>query len=64
MEELNWKITQKWTPYFLNGQLAGYSEVRDGMTLVTIHGAGHMAPEDKRAETYHAIFNWINEQPL
>lgn len=64
MHDMNWTIKQKWAPYFLNGQLAGYSEVRDGMTLVTIHGAGHMCPEDKRAESYHAIFNFINGQPL
>lgn len=44
IEELNWEIKEKWTPFFYGGQLAGYKEVRDGMTFVTIHGAGHMAP--------------------
>ena len=34
------------------------------MTFVTIHGAGHMAAEDKRGATYHAIFNFIKDQPI
>lgn len=59
IEELNWKITKEWQPFFYNEQLAGYTEERGDFTLVTIHGAGHMAPQDKRPETYHAIFNWL-----
>jgi hypothetical protein len=65
INELNWKVTKEWQPYFYNEQLAGYIEQREGLfTLVTIHGAGHMAPQDKRAETYHAIFNWLFDRPI
>lgn len=65
IEELNWKITKQWQPFFVNEQIAGYTEERDGnFTLVTIHGAGHMAPQDKRPETYHAIFNWLFQRGI
>ena len=39
--------------------MGGYLEVYDGLTLGTVHGAGHMAPQFKPAETYHLIFNWL-----
>jgi hypothetical protein len=26
---------------------------------MTIHGAGHMAPQFKPAETYYGIFSWL-----
>jgi len=42
--------------------VAGFVTVRDGLTFGTIHGCGHMAPQWKRAETYHLIFNWIKEE--
>jgi hypothetical protein len=45
--------------------VAGYVERYDGgLTFATVHGAGHMAPQWKRQETYHAVFNFINNIPL
>ncbi len=68
INELNWEIKEAWRPYYIQNmygtQVAGYVEVRDGLTFVTVHGAGHMAPQFKRQPTYHAIFNFINNQPL
>ena len=45
---MSWNVTQEWRPYFVQTspttkQVAGYIEVRDDFTLVTVHGAGHMA---------------------
>jgi len=46
-------------------QVAGYVEVREGgFTFATVHGSGHMAPQFKPQQTYHAIFNFINNVPL
>ena len=64
MNELAWPITKKWAPFMLGGSLAGYTEVRDGMTFATIHGAGHMAPQFKRAESYYVVFNFIKGKPI
>lgn len=68
INQLNWDIKEPWRPYYITNmygqQVAGYVEVRDGLTFVTVHGAGHMAPQFKRQPTYHAIFNWINDLPL
>lgn len=48
----------------LDSQVAGYIEERDGLTFATIHGVGHMAPQWKRPETYHLIFNWIQQKDI
>jgi carboxypeptidase C (cathepsin A) len=66
--DMGWPVTEKWRPYYITNmygqQVAGYIEKRGTFTFVTVHGAGHMAPQWKRQETYHAIFNWINDQPI
>jgi carboxypeptidase C (cathepsin A) len=50
----------------LNDQVAGFIESYNGGTLTfgTIHGAGHMAPQDKRPETYHLVFNWMKGREI
>lgn len=70
IRELNWTVTDAWRPYYVmddNGaqQVAGYVEVRDGgFTFASVHGAGHMAPQWKRQQTYHAIFQFVKNQKL
>ena len=68
INELNWPILEAWRPYYIQNmygtQVAGYVEKRDGLLFVTVHGAGHMAPQWKKQETYHAVFNFINNKPL
>jgi hypothetical protein len=44
--------------------MGGYIREYRGLTLGTIHGAGHMAPQFKPMETYHLIFNWLFERPI
>ena len=64
INELNWNIKDAWRPYFVDGQVAGYIEERDGLTFATVHGAGHMAPQWKRPQTYHLIFNWLKNEKI
>ena len=64
MQELGWEVLEPFRPYYYNGQVAGFGTGRDGLTFGTIHGCGHMAPQWKRAETYHLIFNWIKEEHI
>tara|TARA_B110000914_G_C15229232_1_gene338807 strand:- start:14 stop:157 length:144 start_codon:yes stop_codon:yes gene_type:complete len=39
-------------------------EYEGGLTFATVHGAGHMAPQFKPAQTYHLIFNWLKQQAI
>ncbi len=52
-------MLQKWRPYFLDGQVAGYLEEYDGLMFTTVHGAGHMAPQFKPPQTYYMISQWV-----
>ena len=49
IQQLGWTVTEAWRPYFYEDQVAGYIEEREGLTFLTVHGAGHMVPQDKRA---------------
>jgi hypothetical protein len=64
INEMNWTIKEQWRPYMVDGQVGGYIEERDGMTFGTVHGAGHMAPQFKPAQTYHLIFNWLQGKAI
>lgn len=61
---LNWEVKEPWRAYFVEGQVAGYIEERSGLTFATVHGAGHMAPQWKRPQTYHLIFNWLKNEKI
>jgi len=63
-EELKWPVLEKWRPYYLQGRLVGYLEERDGLTFASIHGAGHMTPLLKPAETYYLIASWVSGSDL
>ena len=60
----SWESTDAWRPYYLDGQVAGYIEVYDQFTFATVHGAGHMVPQDKRPEAVHLISNWLSQAPI
>jgi len=65
IKTMNWTQTDMWTPWFYNGQIGGYFEEYEGLfTFASVHGAGHMVPEDKPEEAYHLIFNWMFDRPI
>ena len=64
IENQTWPITKEWHKYIVDGQVGGYVEQRGLFEFATIHGAGHMAPQWKRAPTYRVIFNFIKNKPL
>jgi serine carboxypeptidase-like clade 1 len=66
IQTMNREVKEEFRPYFIEGQdtPAGMIEEYDGLTYATVHGAGHMAPQFKPAETYHLIFNWIKQNQI
>ena len=67
IESLGRDIVEDWRPYYVDGDkknLGGDVVEYDGLTLGTVHGAGHMCPQHKPPATYHLIFNWLNEKPV
>jgi carboxypeptidase C (cathepsin A) len=69
INSLNRDILEAWRPFYVadsdtTQHLAGYIEEYDGLTLGTVHGAGHMTPQYKPAESYWLIFNWLKNLPI
>ncbi|KVH93604.1 Peptidase S10, serine carboxypeptidase [Cynara cardunculus var. scolymus] len=44
LSHLNLTVKTRWYPWYLNGQVGGWTEVYDGLTFATVRGAGHEVP--------------------
>ncbi|XP_010046975.2 serine carboxypeptidase-like 17 [Eucalyptus grandis] len=65
---LNLTLYDVWRPWFVDGQIAGYTQefINDDFTLdyATIKGAGHVAPEYKPKQCYEMLDRWLAYYPL
>ena len=54
INKLNLTIEKKWKQYYDdNKQVCGFvQQYKEGLVIVTVKGAGHMVPQDKRASAY------------
>lgn len=62
MLDLNMK--QDHTQWYLEDQVAGWFEVYDGLTFVTVRGAGHMVPQYKPPQALKMINSFLFDIPL
>jgi serine carboxypeptidase-like clade 1 len=64
IKSLNYAIVDKWRPWMINNQVAGYTRTyANKMTFATVKGGGHTA-EYKPDETFIMFQRWINGQAL
>ncbi len=47
MDELGLKLTQSYKKWTVNGETAGFVKRYNGLTFMTVRGAGHNVPMDK-----------------
>jgi carboxypeptidase C (cathepsin A) len=64
IQSMNPDVVADLRPYMYEGHVAGYIEQYDGLDYITVHGAGHMVPQDKPKEAFHMITNWIKGNKL
>jgi len=43
---------------------AGFYQTYSGLTLITVKGAGHMVPENKRKASFQMFYNFIKDRPI
>uniref|UniRef100_A0A0N4ZEM9 Carboxypeptidase n=1 Tax=Parastrongyloides trichosuri TaxID=131310 RepID=A0A0N4ZEM9_PARTI len=51
-------------PWKVDRQIAGFKTIYDGLTFLTIRGAGHMAPQWKAPQMYYAIQQFLMNHPI
>ncbi|KAI3790384.1 hypothetical protein L2E82_03380 [Cichorium intybus] len=44
LSHLNLTVKTRWYPWYLKGEVGGWTEVYDGLTFATVRGAGHEVP--------------------
>ncbi|KAF2309504.1 hypothetical protein GH714_003389 [Hevea brasiliensis] len=68
IHSLDLTTNEYWRPWFVDGQVAGYTEkyMNGDFTLIyaTVKGAGHVAPEYKPKECYSMIDRFLAYFPL
>lgn len=58
-------IHQKWEPWFVDGNHAGFVHAEgDYFAVVSVKTAGHMVPQDRPKESYQMFYNFVHNQPV
>ncbi|KAF3446535.1 hypothetical protein FNV43_RR11715 [Rhamnella rubrinervis] len=65
IRSLNYSIVDDWRPWFVNGQVGGYTRTySNNMTFATVKGGGHTAPQYKPQECFGMFKRWIDYELL
>ena len=65
INKLNFTVETKWKQWKVGKQVAGFvQKYKEGLTIVTVKGAGHMVPQDQPASAFNMFKAFIkNELP-
>jgi len=53
-----------WHPWYDNGQVGGWTQVYEGLTFVTIRGAGHEVPLHKPGKAFILFKSFLEGKPM
>ncbi|KHJ81042.1 serine carboxypeptidase [Oesophagostomum dentatum] len=63
-DQLGLKRTLRKTPWKFDRQIAGFKTMFEGLTFITVRGAGHMAPQWRAPQMYYAIQQFLLNHPI
>lgn len=58
--DAHFNTSNKWRSWKVDGQVGGYTKQYAGVNFVTVKGAGHMVPQDKPAQAFHIVQQYLN----
>ncbi|XP_008669340.1 serine carboxypeptidase-like 7 [Zea mays] len=61
---LNLTVVDDWRPWYVGGQVAGFTRNSGNLIYATVKGAGHTAPEYKPTECQTMFRKWVSRDPL
>ncbi|XP_028776304.1 serine carboxypeptidase-like 40 isoform X2 [Neltuma alba] len=65
IEKLNLPLKTVWHPWFLNGEVGGYTqEYKGGLTFATVRGAGHEVPSYQPGRALSLVNHFLKGIPL
>lgn len=56
-------VTQ-WHPWYDNGQVGGWTQVYEGLTFVTVRGAGHEVPLHEPRKAFTVFESFLEGKPM
>eukprot|EP00293_Proteomonas_sulcata_P014247 CAMPEP_0184302860 /NCGR_PEP_ID=MMETSP1049-20130417/12730_1 /TAXON_ID=77928 /ORGANISM="Proteomonas sulcata, Strain CCMP704" /LENGTH=349 /DNA_ID=CAMNT_0026614249 /DNA_START=1 /DNA_END=1050 /DNA_ORIENTATION=+ len=56
------KEVEKWKPWYVNKQVAGYTVEFPGFRFATVHGAGHMVPSTQPVRALALFSNYLEDK--
>ncbi|EMS58878.1 Serine carboxypeptidase-like 34 [Triticum urartu] len=64
LKKLGLPIKEDWSPWFTHKQVGGWSVVYDGLTFVTVRGAGHMVPTSRPEQALELFKHFLANHNL
>ncbi|XWS39587.1 hypothetical protein CRYUN_Cryun18bG0068100 [Craigia yunnanensis] len=64
LKKLGLKTIEEWTPWYTNNQVGGWTIEYDGLTFVTIRGAGHEVPTFKPTQALQLVSHFLANKKL
>ncbi|TVU31480.1 hypothetical protein EJB05_23167 [Eragrostis curvula] len=61
IKSLNFSVVDKWRPWYVDGQVAGYTRsYSNNLTFATVKGGGHTAPGDMPSQCFTMFERWVS----
>ncbi|OVA09287.1 Peptidase S10 [Macleaya cordata] len=64
LNKLGLKTKEDWTPWYNHHEVGGWTIIYDGLTFVTVRGAGHQVPTFKPEQALQLIKHYLANQKL